>query len=259
MSRTGPVAILSAIRPELASLREALAETRQTRIAGRFAVSGRLDGRQVVLAEAGIGKVNTAVTATLLVERFRCRVIVFTGVAGGLDPSLRIGDVIIADRCIQHDAGVVESEGLRCYQPGHVPFFNPTRRLGFPAPVDLLGRTRSRLKGFQLPALSHGAGGEDAGGEDKAPRVVFGTVLTGDQFINSESERDRLHREFESLAVEMEGGSLAQTAEMLGIDHLVIRSLSDLAGAESTVDFSQFLEEVAANSVRVVRHLLPVL
>lgn len=254
MSNDGPVVILSAIRPELASLHEALIGAKQTRIAGRFAASGRLDGHQVVLAEAGIGKVNTAVTATLLVERFRCRLIVFTGVAGGLDPSLRIGDVVIADRTIQHDAGVVEDEGLRCYQAGHVPFFNPTRRLGYPAPADLLSRARSRMKGFELPPLSIGAGGEG-----ESPRVAFGTLLTGDQFVNSEQERERLHGEFEALAVEMEGAALGQVSEVLGIEHLVIRSLSDLAGAGSTVDFSQFLDEVAANSVRVVRHLLAAL
>lgn len=217
-------------------------------------VGGRLDGADVILAEAGIGKVNTAVATALLVERYRARFVVFTGVAGGLDPRLSIGDVVVAERTVQHDTGILEYDRIRHYQPGHIPFFNPTDRFGYPIPADLRERLKARLEGLALPPLS-----AEAGGSGRGPRVVFGTVLTGDTFLNSELQRDLLRDQLGGVAVEMEGAALAQAAETLGAGHLVIRSLTDLAGADSIRDFGRFLDEVAANSARVVRHLLPVL
>lgn len=248
------IGILCAIPQELGHLQEALAGEGEQVEAGLRFVTGRLDGHGVVLVGAGIGKVNTAVTATLLARRFGCRLIVFSGVAGGLDPALHIGDVVIADRTIQHDAGVIEGERLATYQAGHVPFFNPTDRLGYPVNPALVERLRDRLADFVLPPLSHAAGGAGA-----APRIVFGTILSGDQYIHCEATRERLHRELGGLAVEMEGGALGQVCEAFGLPWLDIRALSDLAGKDSRFDFAAFVHEVAAGSALILRRLLPVL
>ncbi len=116
-------------------------------------------------------------------------------------------------------------------------------------------RVQDRLEGLALPPLSAAA----AGGEGRRPRLVYGTILAGDQFIHCEATRMRLHREFDAQAVAMEGGALAQVAERLGVPWLEIRALSDLAGAESRFDFAAFVDEVAASSAMILRRLLPVL
>lgn len=216
--------------------------------------TGALDGRDVVVAGSGMGKVNSALVATVLADRFDCGTMVFSGVAGGLDPALAVGDVVIADRVIQHDAGLIEDEGLHTYQAGHVPFINPTDRLGFSPDDALLERVGGRLDGFALPALS-----SVAGGAGEPARIAVGTVLTGDQYVHSEVTRVQLHKEFGAMAVEMEGGAVAQVAEAFGASWLVIRALSDLAGRESRFDFLAFAEEVAASSAAIMRRLLPVL
>jgi adenosylhomocysteine nucleosidase len=248
------IGLICAIEQELGHLREALDDPRTQAVGHAEFTRGRLDGRDVVLAGAGMGKVNTAVVATVLADRFHCRTIVFSGVAGGLEPGLRIGDVVIADRAIQHDAGVIQDERLRTFQPGHVPFINPTDQFGYLVDPMLLERVKSRLDGLTLPALSR-----NAGGHDRPPRIAYGTVLTGDQFVRCELTRERLHREFGGLAVEMEGGALAQVCDGFGIPWLVIRALSDLAGRDSQFDFPAFVSEVAESSARILRRLLPVL
>ena len=248
------IGLICAIPQELAHLRDALERAEAVDLAHVRFDLGRLEGHEVALVGAGIGKVNTAMVATLLADRFGCRLIVFSGVAGGLDPALRIGDVVIADRTLQHDAGVIEDGRLATYQAGHVPFFNPTDRLGYPVEPALLARIRARLEGFVLPPLSRAAGGVGA-----APRIVLGTILSGDQYIHCESTRERLFGELGGAAVEMEGGALGQVAEAFGTPFLDIRALSDLAGRESRFDFAAFVHEVAGSSARILRHLLPVL
>ncbi len=219
---------------------------------GRVVHEGLLAGRRLVLSEAGIGKVNAATHATRLIDRFQPHTVIFTGVAGGLDEDLHVGDVVVGELTIQHDAGVIENEALRLHQAGHVPFFNPSDRLGFRPTADLLARARLATRELRLEPIDEAAGGI-AG---RVPKVVFGTILTGDQFVNCEATRRRLRADLGAMAVEMEGAAVAQVCEESGIDCLVIRSLSDLAGTGSDIDFLRFLDQVAVNSIEVVKAIV---
>jgi adenosylhomocysteine nucleosidase len=236
------IGLICAIPQELDHLRTLLTHVGGEEAAHTRFDTGTIDGHQVVLTGSGMGKVNAALVTTLLADRFGCRTIVFSGVAGGLDPSLAIGDIVVADRIVQHDAGVLENERIQPYQPGHVPFINPTDRLGYPVDPNLLARVKERLDGMQTPS-----------------RLEYGTVLSGDQYLHCEVTRDRLHREFGGRAVEMEGGAVAQVCEAFGVPWLVIRALSDLAGANSRFDFTAFVDQAAAASATILRRLLPVL
>ena len=245
MTPSTPIAIITAIPQEFALLAEWMGEE----AGGGQPVVGQLDGLAIAMSTCGIGKVNAASTATQLIERFSPDILVFSGVAGGIDPALGIGDVVIGTTAIQHDAGVLGPDGLEPYQAGHIPFFNPTDRFGFQPSPALLERCRRRLEGFSLDPFADG----------RTTRIVFGTILTGDQYLASDADRERLRSRFGGQAVDMESAAVAQVADQCGLDHLVIRSLSDLAGAESDLDFTRFLSHVAANSAATLRHLLPIL
>ena len=245
---------MCALPQEHAHLQTAMTSALTHTLAGVEFSVGDLDGHRVVLSRAGMGKVNAALVATLLADRFGCRAIAFSGVAGGLDPELQIGDVVIADRTVHHDAGVIEDASLQVYQAGHVPFINPTDEFGYAADPLLLTRVRTQLAEFALTPLFH-----NGGGGDRPPRIAYGTVLTGDQFLDSVLTRDRLQADLGGHAVEMEGAAVSQVCESFGIPWLVIRALSDLAGVQSRFDFSAFVDEVAAQSAAILRHLLPLL
>lgn len=241
-----PIAILSALRAEIEALLDMADESHIRHLETMDLWECRIADTETALAVGGIGKVGAAVSTTLLHEHIHPRMVIFTGVAGGLDPNLGVGDLVIGERTIQHDAGYYEDGHLVRYQPGHVPFFNPTDEFGFAPSRDTLTSVIDSLEDFEPRQV-----------QARQPRVATGTILTGDQFVNDDATREHLWDGLGGLAVDMEGAAMAQAAEALGMDHLVIRALSDVAGADSIEDFSQFLDEVVVNLAVLTRHLLP--
>ena len=232
---------MSALADELGLLRAAMTDGHEADAGGHRFEVGTIGGRDVVVTSVGVGKVNAAMVATLAIDHFSPREVLFTGVAGGIDPVLGIGDVVVAEHVLHHDTGVFGPDGFEIYQSGHVPFFNPTEHLGYRPSLGLLDRVRSAATGLQLsPVLG------------RVPNLVVGTVVTGDQFIQSEEERRRLFETFKAQATEMEGAAVAQVAEHFGVDHILIRAVSDRVGVDSAFDFARFLGDVSINSSNVV-------
>ena len=251
--RGGPLGIVSALPEESGS--HALVPRRGGKIelAGFQFRSGHIDGHPVVLAEAGVGKVATALVSGLLLDRFGCQALIFSGVAGGLDPKLAIGDVVVADELLQHDYGAVVKGHLKAFRPGDAPIGKARNPFTFTLASQLRRKIAKAIQELELPPLPGGLGAK------RRPRVVLGRVLSGDQFVNCAMTRTRLQKEFHGQAVEMEGAALAQVAERFGVPCIVVRCLSDLAGSESHMDFQTFLPAAAAAAATVVHRLIPVI
>ena len=248
MNPTAPLGILSAIPEELRHL-EDRTEGSQS-IGGLSFHRGRIEGRPAVFVETGIGKVNSALTATILAQHFGCRALIFGGVAGGIDPRLGIGDVVVATKLVQHDYGALNQGRILAYQPGVPPLPGLDRTPGYFLDANLEQKLRARLAGLELPSLEAAVTGV-------APRratLHFGTIVSGDTFVNCAETRQRLESEYGALAVEMEGAAVAQVADRFGLPWVVVRCLSDLAGADSHLDFPAFLPVAARAAALVVRH-----
>jgi adenosylhomocysteine nucleosidase len=250
-----PIALLSPLVEERDALFHRLTDVEMRAIGILQVATGKLAGHSIALAESGVGKVASAAIATLIATSLDCRAIVVCGVAGGIDPALAIGDVVIADRLIQHDYGHLTNQGIRNFRPGVPPIGDARDRIAFDLSPELLMRIGRVVKDVKLPALPPDLGIPT----QRPPRIAFGPIVSGDQFINSEDVRERLRRDYAALAVEMEGAAVAQAAELIGVPCIVIRSLSDLAGAESHLDFPKFLRAVAPTAAEVVSRIVSVL
>jgi adenosylhomocysteine nucleosidase len=235
-----PVGILCALPAERGLLVGALEEAVPAPGPGLEAQVGRLDGTAVVVATCGVGKVDAAATATLLVERLRCRALVLSGVAGGLSPALHVGDLVIAERLIDIDYGRITDGGRIVYQPGTLPLPGVEPDPGFRLSEELARRVRERIVGAGID-------------------VVYGTVLSGDAFLASAQVRDELAARWSALAIEMEGAGVCGVAERFGVPWLIVRALSDRAGEDSAADFATFVASAAARSTDLVRTILPIL
>lgn len=235
MSIARPIGILTAIPEEIAAFGTHFGETGRETIAGLPVLLGTLDGRPVALAESGVGKVNGALAATILLDRFDCRGLVFSGVAGGVDPALSVGDLVVATRVIQHDYGALMNGEMEVYRAGALPFPEYRGEVALLPDDGLIARARDALDG----------------------RARFGTILTGDIYLGCADMRQRLFTSFGGMAVDMESGAVAQVAEAFGRPWLVIRALSDLAGEDSHLDFLAFVHDAARNAAAAVLKILP--
>ena len=227
----------------------------RTTVGGLSFLHGHIAGRAAVFVETGMGKVNAAMAASLLLDRFDCGALMFCGVAGGLDPALGVGDVVIATRNIQHDYGAEQELGFKTYQPGAPPLPGFPDMHGYDAAPALVERLRAAVAGLVLAPLD-----SSVGVGVRTPAIHFGPVVTGDVFINSDRTRRRLQETYSALACEMEGGAVAQVAERFGgVPFVNVRCLSDLASSDSHIDFEAFLPVATRYASLVAHRLAPVI
>ncbi|MHC4743778.1 MAG: 5'-methylthioadenosine/adenosylhomocysteine nucleosidase [Planctomycetota bacterium] len=241
-------AILGAFHAEVNLLRDALGERREYEIEGIRFSAGRLRGRKVVIAWTGVGKVNAAMTTTLLIEHFKPKEIIFTGIAGGVDPNLGPGDIVIAQKTAHHDMGTIWPEGL-FFRGVKNPLTNMRNPVFFDADEGLvtLAEQAGEKVGFRKIQTVDGS---------REPRVVTGVVVTGDAFVASEEKCMELREKLDAHAVEMEGAAVAQICHQREIPHVVIRSLSDNADSGAIADSQTFYILAAENSSRLVSEMI---
>jgi len=251
-ANSGPItAILGAFDEEIVTLDEQLTDRRDLEIEGIRFVTGELKARRVVLACTGIGKVNAAMTTTLLIEHFRPDEVIFTGIAGGINPELFPGDVVIAEKTAQHDLGTLTPSGLE-NKAVRNPVDGMRNPVFFLADERLLKLAELAAKHVKLEAIETGAG-------KRPPKVVKGVVVTGDVFAASAVKCSELRNRLGADAVEMEGAAVAQICYQQQTPCLVIRGISDKANDESLEDVHMFYRMAAENSASLVAKIAELL
>ncbi|OXS62360.1 5'-methylthioadenosine/S-adenosylhomocysteine nucleosidase [Cohnella sp. CIP 111063] len=227
----GTIGIIGAMQEEIELLLEQM-DNKQTEIhAGISYHRGVFRGKKVVLTRSGVGKVNAAVCTQILIDKFGADAVLFTGVAGAVDPDLNIGDIVISSSSLQHDIDVTA--------------------LGFPRgtiPYQDISEYKADEK---LVALA-----EEAGRALYPGRCKVGKILSGDQFIADREVVKTLHEQFEGACTEMEGASVAQVCFMNGIPHVIIRSMSDKADGSAHVNFAEFTVEASNRSYAIVEKMV---
>lgn len=244
------LAILSALPEEQQGLAHALEEVRHVDRAGRRFVQGRLQGQEVVLALTGIGKVAAAATTATLIEHFGIQQLVFTGVAGGLGPQVRVGDVVVAQQFVQHDMDVR-------------PLFPRWQVPGYGSPTFACdtGLTE-QLHRAALHCTQVAAQWAEPLLNQHTPAVHTGLIASGDQFIVSAAVSQAIFHDLSAaghpaLAVEMEGAAIAQVCADYRIPFAAVRTISDRADDDAHVDFPAFVEAVASRYAQlIIEHLM---
>ena len=268
------VAVVSAFAPEMTVLRGELNNATVHSINGVEFVAGTLEGQNVVLFLSGISVVNAAMTVQLALDHFTIDRIVFSGIAGGVDPALHIGDVVIADRWGQYLEALFarEVEGGWAKPPFFdYPFANfgmmfprsvtvqrvgadaPETRFWFPVDEALLAHARTAVADVVLDRCL-----ADGPCLQRTPRIVIGGAgVSGGAFIDNAAFRDYTFKTFGARVLDMESAAVAHVAYANNVPFLAVRSLSDLAGGgEGENQIEVFFGLAAGNSAAVVMALL---
>jgi len=234
-----PVAIVAAMHEELSALLAQMPDEHRVCAAGRDFWVGHLHGQPVVAVLSRIGKVAAAVTATVLLERFGVRAIVFTGVAGGLSPGVNVGDVVVATQLLQHDL-----DASPIFPKYEVPLMGMARFAADAAIADALSAVAADV--LRDPVALIGQPAVDEFGI-RSPKVHRGLLVSGDRFVSTTAESEALQRALpDALAVEMEGAAMAQVCHDYGVPFAAMRTISDRADDAAHGDFARFVVEVAS-------------
>jgi len=233
------IAIVAAMHEELSALLAQMPDEQRVRVAGRDFWVGHLNGQPVVAVLSRIGKVAAALTATVLLERFGVQAIVFTGVAGGLAPGVRVGDVVVATRLLQHDL-----DASPIFPKYEVPLTGHARFAADTQISDKLAEVAAELLADPVALLGQKVV-EDFG--LMSPAVHRGLLVSGDRFVSAAAESAALRGALpDALAVEMEGAAVAQVCHDYGVPFAAVRTISDRADDEAHGDFTRFVSVVAS-------------
>lgn len=216
------IGIIGALDIELERLIGAMQGPVHREISGVPFTCGRLLGTDVVIARAGVGKVNAAVCAQTMALIYEPELIINSGVSGALSPDLRVGDVVIGTDVVQHDVDTTAMGD----EPG---FVSTVDRLSFP------------LDNFASTAIA-------AAAEELGIRAVRGRIASGDQFVASTERKEEIVRLFSAVTCEMEAGAIAHVCFLNRVPCAVIRCISDGGNEEAPMSYEEFLPLAAKNS-----------
>ncbi len=223
------VAIMGAMVEEIEPLLEFFGTYETTELAGNKYYTTEYKGLELVIAYSKIGKVFASLTASTMIQHFGAEKLLFSGVAGAINPQLQIGDLIAATALCQHDLDITAF--------GHPYGFVPEGSVFIDSDKSLLAIAK-----------------EVAGEMDKS--LLEGVIATGDQFVADEARKDWIGETFKADALEMEGASVAVVCDALDVPFFILRAISDSADMDAGFSFEEFLQSSAKESAAFVTKML---
>lgn len=230
------IGIICALSIEVEQLTELLENKKEETYAKMKYISGTICGKEVVMTECGIGKVNAAMSTQVMIDKYNVDVVINSGIAGSVSRDLKIGDIVISKDCVQHDF-----DGTQMGDPKGLIQYNDEKRIEIPADKSTAQKLIEACKGIENT------------------NVMLGTIATGDIFVADKALRQSIADEFSALACEMEGGAVAQVCYRNEVKFAILRCISDDFDENEFLDFMEFRVLAADKSIAAIKNFLQLL
>jgi adenosylhomocysteine/aminodeoxyfutalosine nucleosidase len=223
------IAIMGAMVEEVEPIIAQLTNVTKTQYARNSYYEGTYKGKEVVVAYSKIGKVFSSLTAAMMIEHFKCSKVLFSGVAGGINPDLQIGDLIYATQLCQHDLDITAFGHPHGYVPEGSVCINSS----------------DKLNQIALKVA-----------KDNGIKLQGGLIATGDQFVADLERKGWIEDTFNADALEMEGASVAAVCDAMNVEFFILRAISDTADMDANFDFDKFLKHSAKVSADFILNMV---
>lgn len=223
------IAIMGAMPEEIEPLLKYVKDVKSYELANNRYYEAKYKGIELVIAYSKIGKVFASLTASVMIEHFGAKKLLFSGVAGAINESLKIGDLIAATKLCQHDLDITAFGHPYGYVPEGKVYVESDKELLF------LAKEVAKEKGIDLKE---------------------GIIATGDQFIADPDKKEWIKKTFNADALEMEGAAVAVVCDAFDVPFFILRAISDAADMDAGFDFDKFLESSSKVSADFIISML---
>lgn len=224
--------IIAAMQEEMQEIKNIMTEIEEQNIYELTFTKGKISNSDVVLVEAGIGKVNAARVTQILINNFEIEAVINVGSAGAANDELDIGDIVIGKKLVQHDFDITAF--------GHPKGFISNIGEYVESNIDLIGKMEQTIYKIQ----------------ENEFKIKIGTIASGDIFCTEPKMKEKIRMKFQADAIEMEGAAIAQVCKLDNIPFIVIRSISDTPNGKNNITFDQYLKKASKRCANIILEYL---
>lgn len=224
--------IIAAMQEEMKEIKNIMTEIEECKIYELTFLKGKVNDTDIVLVEAGVGKVNAARVTQILIDKFEIEAIINVGSAGSAKDELDIGDIVIGKKIVQHDFDITAF--------GHPKGFISNVGQYVESDSKLISKMEQTISNFQNNEF----------------KIKIGTIASGDIFCTEIKMKEKIRTKFDADAIEMEGAAIAQVCKLDNVPFIIIRSISDSPNGNNEITFDQYLEKASKRCANILKEYL---
>lgn len=226
------IGIIAAMEEETNAIKKIMKNIKENKIYELTFIEGTINKKECILVESGVGKVNSSRTTQIMIDKYDIKYIINVGSAGSATDELKIGDIVIGKKIVQHDFDITAF--------GHKKGYISNVGENILSDEQLIKKFAEAIKEIK----------------DKDIKIKIGTIATGDIFCTETKMKNKIKEKFEADAIEMEAASIAQVCYLDKIPFIILRSISDTPNGNNEITFEQYLELASKRCAEILEKFI---